>query len=158
MNTDLEISLSLSFSLSLRLFFHVSFSCFWLILYVCMQHCLSAPSFPPGSSYLDRHGNTHTHIPMRTLRRACSKSFLITPDLLTCNDTAATLISQSAYGATQVLSGSAIGLIKPSDRPLLMHFLFWYASSFFIFSTSWSPHSLGEGAGALPGCLCCMCK
>lgn len=22
-----------------------------------------------------------------------------------------------------------------------MHFLFWYASSFFIFSNSWSPHS-----------------
>lgn len=83
---------------------------------------------------------THKHKPAYL-------SSLISSDLLTRNDTAATLISQSACGTTQVLSRAATGLIKPSDRPLLIHFLFFNASSFFIFSTSWSLHSKESGRG-----------
>lgn len=82
--------------------------------------------------------------------KAAYLSSLISPDLLTRNDTAATLINQSACGTTQVLSRAATGLIKPSDRPLLMHFLFFNASSFFLFSPPAGPcipKSQGRGRG-----------
>lgn len=130
-----------------------SFVVFYLLLlYLSLQHLLSSPSFPstfsPVSPYLDSHGNTDIHTDPYTSAHA-RNLFLITPDLWTCNDTAATLISQSARGATRVLSGAATGLITCSDRPVLMYFLFWYASSFFfLFSPPAGPHiPQSEGGG-----------
>lgn len=142
-------SLQGSYSLSVSCLF---FCCFLFTFALSLQHLLSSPSFPstfsPVSPYLDSHGNTDIHTDPYTSAHA-RNLFLITPDLQTCNDTAATLIRQSARGATRVLSGAATGLITCSDRPVLMYFLFWYASSFlFFFSPPAGPHiPQSEGGG-----------
>lgn len=110
-----------------------------------------------GSPYLDNHGNMDTHL--ATHRHTHTHTLLATfldffRDLLTCNDTAATLISQSTCSTTQVLSGAATGLIKPSDAfPVLVCFFVFY----FLRQLVPAFLRVREGAGALPECLCCMC-
>lgn len=140
---------------------------FLYLIYLISSHTiLYHPNFlsyflsPP---YLDNHGNkdipisqsTGTH----TFTHACTHTLLITfldffPDLMTCNDTAATLINQSTCGTTQVLSGAATSLIKPSDAfPVLVCIFVFY----FLHQLVPAFLRVREGAGALLECLCCMC-
>lgn len=137
--------------LPVKLFFF-----FYFLPSVSWNFCRAAPPQTAWHCVKPAYQSRHTW----TLACILVTSLDFPLDLLTCNDTAATLISQSAWGTTQVLSRAAAALIKPSDRPPLMHFLFFNTSGFFLFSPpagSCIPRSQGGGRGiAWMFMLCCM--
>lgn len=130
---------------------------YWRLSYLSLQHLPLSPQLPLTFPYLDNHGSIDwTILAMHRHNHTTILVFLFffPPDLLTCNDTAATFISQSTCGATQVLSGAATGLIKPSDAfPVLVCFLIFY----FLCQLVPAFLRVREGAGVLPECLWCIC-